>query len=54
MEFLSWKIWTSCLTGPSQNGKFYIDSHFKFVIGTQYMMWFKIINSYEEFFIWKP
>jgi hypothetical protein len=26
------------MIGTSKNGKFYIDSHFKFVIGTQYIM----------------
>jgi len=32
------KIWIGHLIGPSQTDKFYIDSHSKFVIGTQYMM----------------
>jgi hypothetical protein len=26
------------------------NSHFKFVIGTKYMMYYEIINSNEEFF----
>jgi len=38
MDFWSQKIWTSHLNGPSQDGKNYIDSHSKFVIGTQNMM----------------
>jgi hypothetical protein len=54
MDFWNQKIWTSCLIGPSQNEKLYIDSHSKFVIGTQYMMQYKMINSYEESFISKP
>jgi hypothetical protein len=29
---------TGHLTGTTKNGKFYIDSHSKFVIGTQYIM----------------
>jgi hypothetical protein len=36
--FWNWKIWTSHLTGTSQNEIFYIDSHSKFAIGIQYMM----------------
>jgi len=38
IDFWSQKIWISHLIGPSQNEIFYIDSHFKFVIGIQYMM----------------
>jgi hypothetical protein len=38
MDFWSQKIWIGRLIGPSQNGNFYIDSHSKFIIGTQYMM----------------
>jgi hypothetical protein len=38
MDFLNQKIWIGHLTGTSQNGKFYINSHFKFVIGTEYIM----------------
>jgi hypothetical protein len=38
MDFWSWKIWTNHVTKTSQNEKNYIDSHSKFVIGTQYMM----------------
>jgi hypothetical protein len=38
MDFWSQKIWTGHLTGTSQNGKFYIDSHSQFVIGTQYVI----------------
>jgi hypothetical protein len=53
MNFWSQKIWISCLITTSQNGKNYIDSHSKFVIGTQYIMWWKMINSYEEFCFWK-
>jgi hypothetical protein len=43
------KIWTSCLT-RSQNTKMYIDSHSKFVIRTQYVMEYRMINSYKEVF----
>jgi hypothetical protein len=42
------------LTRTSQNEKNYIDSHSKFVIKTQYIMQYKMINSYEESFVWKP
>ncbi len=35
---LKLKKWIGHLTKPSQNEKNYIDSHFKFVIGIQYMM----------------
>jgi len=38
MDFWNQKIWIGHLTRPSQTDKFYIDSHSKFVIGTQYMM----------------
>jgi hypothetical protein len=38
MDFWNQKIWTSHLIKPSQNENIYIDSHSKFVIGTQYMM----------------
>jgi hypothetical protein len=38
MDFWSWKIWIGQITRPSQNEKNNIDSHSKFVIGTQYMM----------------
>jgi hypothetical protein len=38
----------------SQNGKNYIDLHSKFVIGTQYMIYYEIINSNEESFKKKP
>jgi len=38
MDFWSWKIWINHLTGTSQNGKFKVDSHSKFVVGTQYVM----------------
>jgi hypothetical protein len=38
----------------SQNGKYYTNSHSKFVIGTQYMMYYKMINSNKELFFWKP
>jgi hypothetical protein len=51
MDFWSWKIWTGCLIGTSQNGKINkIDSHSKFVVGTQYMIYYEIINSNEESF----
>jgi hypothetical protein len=39
------------LPGTSQNGKFYIDLHSEFVIGTQHIMQYKMINSYEESFV---
>jgi hypothetical protein len=54
MDFWSWKIWTSCLIRMSQNGKNYIDLHSKFVIGTQYMIYYEIINSNEESLKKKP
>ncbi len=38
------------MTRTSQNRKMYIDSHSKFVIRTQYIMEYKMINSYENFF----
>jgi hypothetical protein len=38
MNFWNQKIWIGHLIGTSQNEFFYIDSHFKFVIGTQYIM----------------
>jgi hypothetical protein len=38
MDFWSEKIWTNHLIKTSQNEIFYIDSHSKFVIGTQYIM----------------
>jgi hypothetical protein len=38
MDFWSWKISIGCLTRTSKNGKLYIDSYSKFVIGTQYVM----------------
>jgi hypothetical protein len=53
MDFWSWKIWTGCLTGMSQNGKTFIDPHSKFVIGTQYMIYYEIINLNEESFFKK-
>jgi hypothetical protein len=31
--------------------KHYIDSHSKFVIGIQYMMYYEMINSNEEYFL---
>jgi hypothetical protein len=52
MDFWSWKIWIACLIIKSQNGKNYIDSHSKFVIGFQYMMYYEMINSNEESFFW--
>jgi hypothetical protein len=39
------------LTKTSQIGKIYIDSHSKFVIGIQYMMYYEMINSNEESFL---
>jgi hypothetical protein len=44
-EFLKNMDWSS------QNGKIYIDSHSKFVISIQYMMKYKMINSYHESFL---
>jgi hypothetical protein len=38
MNFSNQKVWIGRLIGPSQNEKKNIDSHFKFVIGIQYMM----------------
>jgi hypothetical protein len=38
MDFWSQKIGIGHLIVTSQNGKFYINSHYKFVIRTQYMM----------------
>jgi hypothetical protein len=49
MDFWNQKIWTGCLTG-SQNEKNYIDSHSKFVIGTQYMMKYKMLTHIRKFF----
>ncbi len=36
------------MSRTSKNGKTNIDSHSKFVIGTQYMMYYEMINSNEE------
>jgi hypothetical protein len=33
------------------NEKNYIDSHSKFVIGTQYMRYYEMINLNEKYFI---
>jgi len=50
LEFLCVCRWVSswcqywCAWQPSQNEKNHIDSHFKFVIGIQYMMYYKMIN----------
>jgi hypothetical protein len=52
--FLKSKKWIGCLIRKSQNGKNYIDSHSKFVIGIQYMMKYKMINSYHELFLSNP
>jgi hypothetical protein len=41
------------LTKTSQNEKKKINSHSKFVIGTQYMIKYNMINSYDDFFFWK-
>ncbi len=49
-ELLKLKIWTYRLTRASQNVKHYIDSHSKFVIGIQYMIYYEMINSNEEYF----
>jgi hypothetical protein len=38
IDFWSEKIWIGRLIRTSQTGKFYIDSHSKFVIETQYIM----------------
>jgi hypothetical protein len=54
LDFWSRKIGTGHLIGTSQNEKNYVNSHSKFVIGIQYMMKYKMINSYNEFIIWKP
>jgi hypothetical protein len=35
----------------SQNGFFFIDPHSKFVIGTQYIIYYETINSNEESFL---
>jgi hypothetical protein len=43
-DFWSWKIKIGHLT-RSQNEKIYINSHSKFVIGNQYMMKYKMINT---------
>jgi hypothetical protein len=54
MNFWNQKIRIGHLTGTSQNGQIYIDSRSKFVIKTQYMMKYKMKNSYQEYFLWKP
>ncbi len=41
------------MTITSQNEFFYNDSCSKFVVGTQYMMYYEMINSNEESFFWK-
>jgi hypothetical protein len=42
------------LIETSQNEKKNINSHSKFVIKTQYMMYYEIINPNEDFFKKKP
>jgi hypothetical protein len=54
MDFWNQKMRFGHLIGTSQNGKNYINSHSKFVTRIQYMMKYKMINSYHESFIWKP
>jgi len=54
MDFWKFKKWTGHLIRTSQNGKKYIDSHSKFFIGIQYIMYYEMINSHKESFFWKP
>jgi len=49
MDFWSQKTWTFHLIKTPQNGQNYIKSHSKFVIEIQFVMLYKMINSYEEF-----
>jgi hypothetical protein len=54
MNFWSKKKWIGHLIRTSQNGKNNIDSHSNFFIGIQYMMYYEMINSHNESFLWKP
>jgi len=54
MEFWSPKIWINHLIITSQNEKINIDFHSKFFVVIQYVMYYEMINAYEEPFLWKP